>query len=159
LEDVVRMAMHEGDDKLFNNAAQAWNHAFFCNCLSPEQQQPSGELAQVIEQSFGSMEQFRDRFVSQGEGHFASGWLWLVSKGDGALSLVDMHDAGTPITEQGLTPLLVCDLWEHAYYLDQQNKRGAFLKTFVERLVNWRFVESQFKAAKTGGAGEWTCPT
>jgi superoxide dismutase, Fe-Mn family len=158
LEDVVRMAMHEGDAKLFNNSAQAWNHGFFWNSLTPDAHEPSGVLTQALEQSFGSLDKFREKFVAQGEAHFASGWLWLVSKGDGALSLTDLHDAGTPITEQGLVPLLVCDLWEHAYYLDYKNQRGAMLKAFIDTLANWRFAERQYEAARAGGAGAWAYP-
>lgn len=158
LEEVVRRAAREKDAPLFNNAAQAWNHAFFWQCLSPEQQtEPQGDLRLAIERSFDSIDAFRQDAKKRGEGHFASGWLWLVATSDGKVALHDLHDAQTPIVESGVTPLLVCDLWEHAYYLDYKNDRGSFLKSFLERLANWRFAESQFAAA-TSRKGAWTYP-
>lgn len=157
LEEVVRLAARERDAKLFNNAAQAWNHGFFWNSLSAEQHDLEGDLQRALERQFGSIDALKDQFVARGEAHFASGWLWLVSDTSGALRLEDMHDAGTPITGDGATPLLVCDLWEHAYYLDHKNARGAFLRGFVDRLANWRFAASQYAAAQAGEQG-WTYP-
>src|SRR5262249_17757011 len=143
---------------LFNNAAQAWNHAFFWNSLSPQAHLPGAALRAAIEKRFKSMEAFNDEFVSTGVDHFGSGWVWLVADGAGDLQLQAMHDAGTPIVDQGVTPLLVSDVWEHAYYLDYKNERPAFLKAFVDKLANWRFADSQYEAARTGGGG-WTFPT
>ncbi|MCC6271562.1 MAG: superoxide dismutase [Microbacteriaceae bacterium] len=158
LEAVVERAKREGDKKLFNNAAQAWNHAFFWNSLSPEAQAPSGDLKAAIEKSFGSLDAFTEAAKAKGVGHFASGWLWLVSDKSGALSLTDLHDADTPITDASLTPLLVCDLWEHAYYLDYKNERPRFIDAFLSKLANWRFAEAQYVAARAGKGG-WAFPS
>lgn len=158
LEAVVALAVREGDKKLFNNSAQAWNHGFFWQSLLPEVQGgPSGELKSAIEKSFGSLEAFNEEVKAKGVGHFASGWLWLVSDNSGALSLTDLHDADTPITDASLTPLLVCDLWEHAYYLDYKNERPRFVDAFLSKLANWRFAETQYAAARSGEGG-WVFP-
>lgn len=158
LEDVVQLAVREGNKKLFNNAAQAWNHGFFWQSLTPEAQGgPSGDLKSAIEKAFGSISSFNDEAKAKGVGHFASGWLWLVSDKNGAVSLTDLHDADTPITDASLTPLLVCDLWEHAYYLDYKNERPRFVEAFLSTLANWRFAESQYAAARSGNSG-WLFP-
>lgn len=160
LEDVVRLAAREKDQKLFNNAAQAWNHAFFWESLSPDGGgKPQGDLAKAIDQSFGSFDAFRDEAKAKGEGHFASGWLWLVSDAQGKLSLQDLHDAQTPIVDPAVTAIFTCDLWEHAYYLDYKNERPKFLDAFLDKLLKWRFAESQYAAAKKGGEGGWVFPT
>lgn len=159
LEEVVRLAKRENDKKLFNNAAQAWNHAFFWQSLTPEKQDgPTGGLKTAIEKIFTSVDNFRDEAKAKGEGHFASGWLWLVSDESGTVQLTDMHDADTPIVDSRVTPLLVCDLWEHAYYLDYKNERGKFLEAFLTRLANWRFAEAQYEAARNGGVNAWRFP-
>ena len=158
LEEVVRAASKE-KGPLFNNAAQAWNHAFFWNALSPEAQQPGGDLKAALDRDLKSYQGFHDEFVDAGLKQFGSGWAWLVSDTKGALSIRKTHDAETPITEAGITALLVCDVWEHAYYLDYKNDRGAFLKAYVETLANWRFAETQYAAAKNGGKGAWVFPT
>ena len=158
LEEVVRLAAREHDKKLFNNAAQAWNHGFFWQCLTPENQgDPAGALKAALEKTFGSLDAFRDEAKTRGEGHFASGWLWLVADAGGAVQLTDLHDADTPIVDAKVTPLLVCDLWEHAYYLDYKNERGKFLDAFLGRLANWRFAEAQYEAARAG-RGAWAFP-
>jgi superoxide dismutase, Fe-Mn family len=158
LEAIVRLAAKEGDKKLFNNAAQSWNHAFLWQSLTPDQGQgPSGALKQAVEKKFGSLAAFEEQFLNQGEGHFASGWLWLVAEQDGSVALKDMHDAVTPISDGQGTPLLTCDLWEHAYYLDYKNERRRFLETFYTMLANWRFAESQYDAARSN-APTWTYP-
>jgi Fe-Mn family superoxide dismutase len=158
LEDVVQLAVREGNKKLFNNAAQAWNHGFFWQSLTPEAQGgPSGDLKSAIEKAFGSISSFNDEAKAKGVGHFASGWLWLVSDKSGAVSLTDLHDADTPITDASLTPLLVCDLWEHAYYLDYKYERPRFVEAFLSTLANWRFAESQYAAARSGNSG-WVFP-
>jgi Fe-Mn family superoxide dismutase len=158
LEDVVRVAASEGHKKLFNNAAQAWNHGFFWQSLSPEPQSPSGDLKIALEKAFGSLDAFTEEAKTMGVGHFAAGWLWLVSDKSGGLKLTDLHDADTPITDASLTPLLVCDLWEHAYYLDYKNERPKFVDAFLSKLANWRFAEAQYAAAR-GGSGAWTFPS
>lgn len=157
LEEAVRLAAREQDMKLFNNAAQAWNHGFFWQCLTPERTELDGALLRALESQYGSLDAFKEEFVARGEAHFASGWLWLLSDKSGALRLEDMHDAGTPIVDDNATPLLVCDLWEHAYYLDHKNARGVFLRGFVDRLANWRFADAQYAAANAGEQG-WAYP-
>lgn len=159
VEGVVRLAARENNTKLFNNAAQAWNHAFFWQSLtSTPQGDPQGDLKLAIETAFGSIAAFREQFVAQGAAHFASGWVWLVSNKSGAVKLVDLHDAETPIVEIGTTPLLVCDVWEHAYYLDYKNERPKFLSAFAEKLANWRFAEAQYDAARKDERA-WSFPT
>ncbi len=151
LEDVVKAAAPGSNRKLFNNAAQAWNHGFFWECMAPQGSQPSGELTSAIEKAFGGLDGLKTRFVDEGVNHFASGWAWIVAKGDG-LEVVSTHDAGTPVAE-GTTPLLVCDVWEHAYYLDHKQDRKGFLEQWFDKLVNWQFVEQQYAAATGGGQG------
>lgn len=139
LEEVVR----KSDGKLFNNAAQVWNHTFFWNCLSPKSEEPtSGKLFSCIEHCFGSMAEFKLRFIKCGEDLFGSGYVWLVKDHDNLLSLIPGKDADNPLTEN-LSPILTCDVWEHSYYLDYKNARAQYLKSFW-KIVNWDFVESQF---------------
>ncbi len=158
LEAVVRLAAREHNKGLFNNAAQAWNHAFFWQCLSPiAQGEPAGALKAALEKAFGSLAEFREEAKTRGENHFASGWLWLVADEAGAVQLIDLHDADTPIIDPKVTPLLTCDLWEHAYYLDYKDERGKFLDAFLTRLANWRFAEAQYEAARAG-SGAWAFP-
>lgn len=158
LEEVVRLAAREKDKRLFNNAAQAWNHGFFWQCLSPQRRpRPEGDLMRAIERKFSAFDKFVEEARTRGENHFASGWLWIVADADGEVALEDLHDAQTPIVDPKVTPLLVCDVWEHAYYLDYKNDRAAFLSSFFDRLANWRFAESQYDAAHGGGAS-WRYP-
>jgi len=152
LEEVVREAKKRGDQGLFNNAAQAWNHAFFWRCMSPQTAQPSGALAQAIDQAFGGLDGFKKAFAEEGEAHFGSGWVWLAAGADG-LKVISTHDAEDTLVRDGLFPLLVCDLWEHAYYLDYQNDRPGFLKRWLAEVVNWSFAERQFAAANGQGEG------
>jgi len=154
LETVIAEA-RKGDKALFNNAAQAWNHSFYWHSLTPAEDRPGGELLRWIETSFGSLGGLRKQLVERGTGHFASGWLWLVAR-RGRLSIVETHDADTladlaPATE-GL-PLLVIDLWEHAYYLDHQNQRPAYLEQVIDRHLNWDFAAESFARGTT-----WKCP-
>jgi Fe-Mn family superoxide dismutase len=152
VEEVVREAKAKGDQKLFNNAAQAWNHAFFWECMSPDGGgRPQGRLAQAIDQAFGSFDKFAEAFVDEGVNHFASGWVWLVTGADG-LKVISTHDADDTLPRDGVIPLLVCDLWEHAYYLDYQNDRKGFLKAWLEKVAHWSFTERQLAAAE--GQGE-----
>jgi Fe-Mn family superoxide dismutase len=124
---------------VFNNAAQVWNHTFFWHCLSPNGGgEPTGELAEAINKAFGSFEAFKEEFTKTAVTTFGSGWGWLVKKSDGSLALVSTSNAGTPLTD-GHTPLLTCDVWEHAYYIDYRNARPKFLEGFWN-LVNWDFV-------------------
>ncbi len=124
---------------IFNNAAQVFNHTFYWNCLSPDGGgEPTGELAQAIDQAFGSFDAFKEAFSTTAVGTFGSGWAWLVKDDQGKLEIVSTSNAGTPSTE-GKTPLLTCDVWEHAYYIDYRNARPAYVGEFWE-LVNWDFV-------------------
>ena len=129
------------DQALFNNAAQSWNHGFYWHSLSPEAQQPSGELAARIDATFGSIEALKAKLADRGAGHFASGWVWLAEKG-GALSIEETHDGDTLADSGagGFNPLLTIDVWEHAYYLDHQNQRPAYLKAVIGEHLNWDFA-------------------
>jgi len=142
LEEIVRSS--EGG--LFNNAAQTWNHTFYWNSLSPNGGgEAGGELATAIDAKFGSYDEFKEAFTSSAGGNFGSGWTWLVKNSNGELEIVNTSNADTPITESGVTPLLTCDVWEHAYYVDYRNARPEYLENFWE-IVNWAFAEDNFKA-------------
>ncbi|HTK33671.1 MAG TPA: superoxide dismutase [Caulobacteraceae bacterium] len=147
LEDLVRQSAAAGEKKLFNNAGQAWNHAFFWLCMSPQPSRVGGALGQAIDVAFGGLAGLKTKFVEEGVGHFGSGWVWLVAKG-GQLSVISTHDAEGPLTQEGVTPILVCDVWEHAYYLVHKNDRKAFLDQWFDRLANWTFAEGQFSASQ-----------
>jgi Fe-Mn family superoxide dismutase len=145
---VMESAKSEADKKIFNNAAQAWNHTFFWNALKPGGGgKPSGETASAIDAAFGSHDDFKKKFAEAAVNQFGSGWAWLVFK-DGKLAITSTSNAGTPIAE-GTTPLLTIDVWEHAYYLDYQNKRPDFANAVIDKLVNWDFANVQLKAAST----------
>jgi Fe-Mn family superoxide dismutase len=156
LEDVVVKAAKDGEKKLFNNAAQAWNHTFFWNSMTPGEAQPGGALDQAITAAFGGLEGLKTKFVEEGGAHFGSGWVWLAADTSGALSIVQTHD-GENLLTRDLIPLLVCDLWEHAYYVDYKNDRAAFLKAWFDALPNWGLAASQLAAAKGQGAA-WKHP-
>ena len=156
LETVVVKAEEDGDHKLFNNAAQAWNHGFFWECMRPGGSQPGGDLATAIDATFGGLADLRRVFAAEGAGHFGSGWVWLTLK-DGQLAVSSTHDAGTPLTTPGSTPLLVCDVWEHAYYLDHKNDRAGFLDAWWDLLANWDLAEKQYVAARNGKS-TWCYP-
>jgi len=127
---------------IFNLAAQIWNHTFYWNSLSPNGGgEPKGKLKEALEKDFGSVQGFKEKFTAAAVGHFGSGWAWLVKDGEGKLQVVQTHDAGNPMTE-GLKPILTCDVWEHAYYIDYRNDRAAYVKAYWEA-VNWDFAESQ----------------
>lgn len=145
LDDLVKAAKADGEKKLFNNAAQAWNHDFFWLSLTPDYKAPEKALADAINASFGSIDDFKKAFVDKGIGHFGSGWVWLIAEG-GKLSLFDTHDADTPLVH-GKTAILVCDVWEHAYYLDAKNDRKAYLENFIGKLANFAHAAKLFAAA------------
>lgn len=158
LEEVVRTARQEGKQGLINNASQAWNHTFYWNSLTGGSPQPSDALKSAIDSAFGGMDGFKEKFKSTGAGHFASGWVWLVANRDGGLDFRDTHDEGAILPQDdSVLPMLLCDVWEHAYYLDRQNDRGAYLDAVVNQLLNWDLANSQFEAARTGGEG-WKHP-
>ena len=142
LEETITKAPAGG---IFNNAAQVWNHTFYWNCLSPEGGgQPAGELASAIERAFGDFEKFQNQFTETATKLFGSGWAWLIQNADGGLEIVGTANAGNPMTE-GKKPLLTCDVWEHAYYIDYRNARPKYLEAYWQ-LVNWDFVAANFVA-------------
>jgi len=146
LEEVIAEAERRGLTKLFNNAAQAWNHAFFWDCMTPERRDPQGELQAAIGEAFGGLAGLKARFVQEGVDHFASGWVWLAAEGAN-LAVLSTHDAGA-LAHDGRTPLLVCDVWEHAYYLDYKQDRKSFLERWFDAVAHWQFAETQFAAAQ-----------
>jgi len=152
LEEVVRESHRRGDAKLFHNAAQAWNHAFFWECMAPKSGLPSATLRAAIDQAFGDVDAFKNAFVTEGSEHFGSGWVWLVTGSEG-LKVISTHDADDTLIRDGLFPLMVCDLWEHAYYLDYKNDRKTFLERWVDEVANWTFAERQLAAADGKGDG------
>ena len=140
LEEIIAVAEPGG---LYNNAAQVWNHTFYWNSMAPSGGgDPSGDLAATIDASFGSASDFKQQLVDKAKGNFGSGWTWLIKEGDG-LAILNTDDADTPI-KHGKTPLLTVDVWEHAYYLDYQNARPAYLETFVDKLLNWEFAAANY---------------
>ena len=143
LEDVMRRsAGTPSGHALFNNAAQAWNHEFFWKCMKPKGGgTPRGTLADRVRASFGGFDKFRTAFLDAATSQFGSGWAWLVQSGDD-LEVVTTSNADNPLL-RGKIPLLTCDLWEHAYYLDYQNRRADFVKTFVDHLVDWEYAASR----------------
>jgi Fe-Mn family superoxide dismutase len=144
------------EKKLFNNAAQAWNHGLYWVSMTPAHTQPSAALAKAVEQAFGGHDKLREQFVAEGVNHFASGWVWLVLEG-GALKVISTHDADDTLVRPGVKPLIVCDLWEHAYYLDTKNDRKTFLERWFDQLANWEFASKQLDAALAGHKG-WEYP-
>jgi superoxide dismutase, Fe-Mn family len=138
LEEIVRAS----SGKLFNNAAQAWNHEFYWHSLSPKGGRLSAALRHQIEKDFGSYEGFVDSFAAAANGQFGSGWTWLVKK-DGKLEVVTTANADTPMA-RGITCLLALDIWEHAYYIDYRNQRERYVSAVVEKLLNWEFAEKNF---------------
>jgi Fe-Mn family superoxide dismutase len=137
LEEIIRKAPA---GPLFNNAAQVWNHTFYWNCMAPGAGgEPTGALREAIDKNFGSFAKFKDQFTKTATTLFGSGWTWLVRNPNGSLAVVATSNAGTPLTG-GQTPLLVCDVWEHAYYLDRQNRRPEYIEAFW-KLVDWKAVE------------------
>ena len=140
LEEIIK----NSNGGIFNNAAQVWNHTFYWNCMKPNpaKDKPKGKLMEAIIRDFGSFDEFKTKFIEKCATLFGSGWAWLVADKDGKLSIVQTSNAQTPLTDD-LKPLLVCDVWEHAYYLDYQNVRANYLNEFWA-VINWEFVESNF---------------
>jgi Fe-Mn family superoxide dismutase len=152
LEDIIFESVGKPgkDEKIFNNAAQVWNHTFYWSCMTAEQEKPSETIETAISNSFGSMDGFYSKFLQSGKDLFGSGWVWLIKEDDGKLVVEGQQNAWTPISE-GRTPILVCDVWEHAYYLDRQENRAKYLELF-DQLINWKFVEENlFKPASFSG--------
>lgn len=143
LEQIVK----EAKGGLFNNAAQAWNHTFFWHCLTPQTLSPSSELESAIKSSFGSIDDFKTKFKEASAGQFGSGWGWLVKDGSGKLEIVTTANAETPITGDK-TPILTCDVWEHAYYIDHRNARPSFLDGYMKH-INWDFASKNYANSGT----------
>jgi len=141
LEEIIRKAPAGG---IFNNAAQVWNHTFYWNCMAPGAGgEPSGPIADAINKKWGGFAAFKEAFNKSAVGNFGSGYAWLVLDG-GKGAILDTPNAETPLTTQAV-PLLTCDVWEHAYYLDHRNLRKGFLEVFLDKLVNWDFVAKNLK--------------
>ncbi len=139
LEKIVK----EADGGIFNNGAQVWNHTFYFNSFSPNGGgEPKGELAEAINKTFGSFDAFKDEFSKAAATLFGAGWAWLVKKSDGSLEIVKESNAGNPL-RTGVTPILTCDVWEHAYYLDKQNKRPDYIADFW-KVIDWNIVSGRY---------------
>ena len=139
LEDIIMKAK----GGIFNNAAQVWNHTFYWNGLSPSGGgEPKGALADAINKAFGSFGDFKEKFAASAAGNFGSGWTWLVKNANGEVEIANTSNAANPMTGK-LTPLLTCDVWEHAYYIDYRNARPKYVAAFWN-LVNWDFAEKNF---------------
>ena len=139
LEEIIR----KSSGGVFNNSAQVWNHTFYWNCLSPNGGgEPAGAVAEAINAKWGGFEQFKEEFNKQAAANFGSGWTWLVKKADGSVDIVNTSNAQTPLTTDDV-PLLTCDVWEHAYYIDYRNARPKYLEHFWN-VVNWDFVAKNF---------------
>ena len=147
LEAMVRRAAAEQVAPIFNNAAQAWNHAFYWKSLAPAGAggAPEGAFGEAVARDFGSFANLKAALADAAVKRFGSGWAWLVAK-EGRLSVVSTPNAETPITQAGVTPLLTVDVWEHAYYLDWQNRRADYVAALLEKLANWRFAAERFAA-------------
>ncbi|GGC03014.1 superoxide dismutase [Fe] [Pseudoduganella buxea] len=139
LEEIIK----KSSGGVFNNSAQVWNHTFYWNCMAPNAGGPAtGAVADAINAKWGSFDKFKEEFSKSCVGNFGSGWTWLVKKADGTVDIVNTSNAQTPLTTPD-TPLLTCDVWEHAYYVDYRNARPKYVETFWN-LVNWEFVNKQF---------------
>ncbi len=145
IEDIIAAAHKASEVAVFNNAAQAWNHSFLWNSMAPNgRDQPTGQLAELIKECFDDLPGFRASFKKSALEQFGSGWTWLVVSAAG-LDIVNTSNAESPLIH-GVTPLLTLDVWEHAYYLDFQNKRDAYINAFLSNLINWEFAEKNFEA-------------
>ena len=147
LEAVIAKSWDDGDAGVFNNAAQIWNHTFYWHSMTPNGGgAPTGKIAELIDRDFGSYDAFKDAFAKAGATQFGSGWAWLILR-DGKLEITKTANAETPLTEDGVTPLLTMDVWEHAYYIDFRNARPKYIGTFLDSLVNWDFANKNLAAA------------
>jgi superoxide dismutase, Fe-Mn family len=142
LEEIIHAAKASANQGLFNNSAQVWNHTFYWHSMKQGGGgEPTGPLAEMINKSFGSYAEFKTAFETAGNTQFGSGWSWLVWTEDG-LKIVKTGHADTPLTDKDCVPLMCCDVWEHAYYLNFQNLRPKYTATFMDHLVNWDFANS-----------------
>ena len=149
LVTIIRRAAADGNQALFNNAAQAWNHSFYWHSLTPKPTTASVALMAAISKNYGSLDGLMAELGETAKAHFGSGWAWLAARG-GDLLITDSHDAGTAVT-QAVRPLLVIDVWEHAYYVDRRNDRPAYVAAVTGGLLNWDFASENF-----GREGQWT---
>lgn len=141
LEDIIK----KSSGGIFNNSAQVWNHTFYWKSMKPKGGgEPTGKLADAITKSFGSFAQFKEKFTVAATTQFGSGWAWLVQNKDGTLAITQTSNAATPLTDANVTPLMTCDVWEHAYYIDYRNARPNYVAAFWN-LVNWDFATSNMK--------------
>jgi len=152
LEEIIHASVNDtAKQGIFNNAAQVWNHTFFWHCLSPNGGgNPAGAFADALVKAFGSIDAFKQEFTQAAVTQFGSGWAWLVLE-NGQLKITKTSNAATPLT-QGQVPLLTCDVWEHAYYLDYQNRRPDFVAAFLANLVNWEFASLNYSAGLSKAA-------
>ena len=150
MEDIIASA-RGSNQGLFNNAAQSWNHAFYWHSMAGEETAASDDLTAKINDAFGSVDELKSQLKERGAGHFASGWVWLAEK-DGKLSIEETHDGDT-LADSGFNPLLTIDVWEHAYYLDHQNKRPAYLDAVIDEKINWAFASENLARGSA-----WTYP-
>jgi len=157
LEEIMSSTVGK-KQKLYNNAAQTWNHTFFWNCMVTSGRKPSTELTKTIEKNFGSFDDFKNEFATEAKDLFGSGWTWLVKDKRGKLKIRSLGNAGNPLAEFGDTPLLTCDVWEHAYYLDYKNERPKFLEHFW-KIINWEFVEANLEQASERVTSRVSQPT
>jgi Fe-Mn family superoxide dismutase len=140
LSELIVDAKAGGEKLLFNQSAQIWNHTFYWNCLAPPQgQRPTGRLAEMIDESYGSTDNLLAELKKEAVGHFSNGWAWLILNGD-RLQITSLHDADTPVAYEEMKPLLTLDVWEHAYYIDYRNVRADFAEKVLGNIVNWDFV-------------------
>ena len=154
LTAVIRAGRERGDAALFNNSAQIWNHNFYWRCLAPAQgQRPTGQLAEMIDESFGSVDAMLGKLKDEAVGHFSNGWAWLVLDG-GQLRITSLHDADTPVVHDGMQPLLTLDVWEHAYYIDYRNARPVFAEKVLANIVDWEFVAANLDGGGVGRADQ-----
>jgi Fe-Mn family superoxide dismutase len=147
LEEIVKKSAGNDKDKgIFNNAGQIWNHNFYWESMTPKGGSPAGKIADAIKSSFGGIKEFNEAFQKAAVGQFGSGWAWLVKGAGGKLEIVTTSNAGTPLTTDA-TPLLTLDVWEHAYYVDYQNKRPDYAAAVIEKLLNWDFAAKNLSAS------------
>ena len=148
LEAIVRKAAAEQATPIFNNAAQVWNHTFYWNSLAPAGTggSPEGAFGEAVARDFGSFANLKAALADAAVKRFGSGWAWLVAKG-GRLSVISTPNAETPLTQPDVTPLLTIDVWEHAYYLDWQNRRANYVAALLDKLANWKFAANNFLRA------------
>ena len=154
LSQVIQAAKERGDSALFNNSAQIWNHSFYWQCLAPpEGQRPTGQLAELIDEAFGSIDTLLAKLKEEAVGHFSNGWAWLVLDRD-QLRITSLHDADSPVAYEGMKPLLTLDVWEHAYYIDYRNERPRFAESVLGNIVNWEFVAQNLDGNGIGRADQ-----